>query len=170
MTWRQVVLAALLIIFAVTVEVTVLTRLPLPGATPDLVTVTVVALALSLGAAPGAVLGFCAGLAVDIAPPSDDPVGVTALILTAVGYAVGLVASPEERSAWTSVGIAAAACAGTTLAFGLVTSLIGSPRVRWEDMGVLLVTTAAYGALLAAFMVPITLRLMAAVRSSSRMS
>ncbi len=170
MTWRQVVLAVLLIVFAVTIEVTVLTRLPVPGATPDLVTVTVVALALALGPVPGAVLGFFAGLAVDISPPSDDPVGVTALVLTAVGFTIGLAASPEERSAWASVGLAAAGCAGATLAFALVTSLIGSPRVRWEDMGLLLTTTALYGALLAAFMVPLVLRLTAAVRSSSRIS
>jgi rod shape-determining protein MreD len=154
----------------VTIEVTVLTRLPLPGATPDLVTVTVVALALALGPVPGAVVGFFAGLAVDISPPSDDPVGVTALVLTAVGFAIGLASSPEERSAWASVGLAAAACAGTTLAFALVTSLIGSPRVRWEEMGLLLATTALYGALLATFMVPLVLRLTAAVRSSSRIS
>ena len=40
----------------------------------------------------------------------------------------------------------------------MVLGLVGSPRVAWADLGILLVTTAAYGAILAAFVIPLTLR------------
>lgn len=168
MTWRQGVFAGLLLVLAVTVEYSVLSRLPLPGATPDLVTVTVVALALATRPVPGAIAGFAGGLAADIAPPAAGPVGVSALILMAVGFAVGLAADPQERSALTSVAIAAAACAGVTLAFAAITGLVGSARVRWEDMGMLLGTTALYGAVLAAFVLPGVLRLMAVLGPPAR--
>ena len=54
-------------------------RAPLPGGVaPDLVLLVVVALALSSGPMPGLITGFCAGLALDIAPPV--PSSVTAHI------------------------------------------------------------------------------------------
>ncbi|MCX8526745.1 MAG: hypothetical protein ORN20_01230, partial [Candidatus Nanopelagicales bacterium] len=62
--WRQWLLGAVTLSIAVIVQVTLLTRLGLPGATPDLVVVTVVALALALGRLPGAIAGFGAGVLV----------------------------------------------------------------------------------------------------------
>ena len=41
MVWRQVVLIVGLVLFAVIVQLTLLARLGLPGATPDLVVVTI---------------------------------------------------------------------------------------------------------------------------------
>ena len=50
-------------------------RLPLPGATPDLLLLVVVALALAYGPGFGLVCGFGAGLAADLVPPADHEVG-----------------------------------------------------------------------------------------------
>ena len=61
MIWRQGLVIGLAVLFAVIVEVTLLSRLGLPGATPDLVVVTVVALALAMGPTQGAAAGFVAG-------------------------------------------------------------------------------------------------------------
>ena len=50
--------------------------------------------------------GFCAGLALDVAPPATHLVGQYALVFCLVGYACGRVGSqpraspPGRRSAW----------------------------------------------------------------------
>ena len=51
-------LVGTLVTTAVVIQVTLLSRLGLPGATPDIVVVTVVAIALATGPVQGAVAGF----------------------------------------------------------------------------------------------------------------
>ena len=48
MIWRQALIVGLSVFAAVIVELTLLSRLGLPGATPDVVIVTVVAIALAM--------------------------------------------------------------------------------------------------------------------------
>jgi len=74
---------------ALALQVTLFARLPLPGATPDLVLLVVVGLALSHGPAFGLVLGFAAGLASDLVPPADHEIGRWAFVLTLLGYLAG---------------------------------------------------------------------------------
>ena len=154
----RVALVALLILLGVALEVSLLARLPLPGATPDLVTVLVVAIALAFGSTTGAISGVAAGLALSVAPPATGPIGISALVLGVVGYLVGLASDPEERGALPSIGLAAAACAGALAATSLLMGLVGSPGVQWSDLGLMVLTTAAYGAILGAFVIPLTIR------------
>ena len=85
---RPLVLAAVLVV-AVLVQSTLLARLRLAGVQPDLLVLAVVAVALATDATTGAVFGFVAGLVADLL--FDLPVGVSALVYTAVGFAVGTV-------------------------------------------------------------------------------
>jgi rod shape-determining protein MreD len=85
---RLLVLAAVLVV-AVLVQSTVLARLRLAGVRPDLLVLAVVAVALATDATTGAVFGFVAGLVADLL--FDLPVGVSALVWTAAGFAVGTV-------------------------------------------------------------------------------
>jgi rod shape-determining protein MreD len=85
---RLLVLAAVLVV-AVLVQSTVLARLRLAGVRPDLLVLAVVAVALATDATTGAVFGFVAGLVADLL--FDLPVGVSALVYVAVGFAVGTV-------------------------------------------------------------------------------
>ena len=62
-------------------------RATILGATPDILLVTLVAVALVRGATTGAVAGFFGGLVIDIA--LLDTLGVTSLLLTLVGYWTG---------------------------------------------------------------------------------
>jgi rod shape-determining protein MreD len=78
----RVLFAVVLLVVALAVQVSVLARLPLPGATPDLVLLAVVALALAHGPGFGLVAGFAAGLGSDLVPPADHAVGRWALVLT----------------------------------------------------------------------------------------
>jgi rod shape-determining protein MreD len=85
---RLLVLAAVLVV-AVLLQSTVLAGLRLAGVRPDLLVLAVVAVAMASDATTGAAFGFVAGLVADLL--FDLPVGVSALVYTATGFAVGTV-------------------------------------------------------------------------------
>jgi rod shape-determining protein MreD len=85
---RPLVLAAVLVV-AVLVQSTVLAELRLAGVRPDLLVLAVVAVAMASDATTGAVFGFVTGLVADLL--FDLPVGVSALVYTVAGFAVGTV-------------------------------------------------------------------------------
>ncbi|GLU47964.1 rod shape-determining protein MreD [Nocardiopsis ansamitocini] len=123
-------LAGLLVAAAVIVQITVVNRLPMPwGVAPDLVVLTVVAVALRTSAVAGALSGFVAGLAVDVAPPADHELGRYALVLCLAGYLVGLLREPLSSSWRWPYGVAAAAITGVSLGYALVGVVLGDPRI-----------------------------------------
>jgi len=152
-TWRHWLLAAGLLILEVVLEYSVLTRIGLPGATPDLVTITVVAFALKYGPSTGTILGFAAGLALDLAQPADGIVGSTALILAILGFAVGSITLPD-RPVLPAIGIVVVSAIAVVLATAALAAVLGSPRVTWQAMPGLVLSTAVYAGILAPFLVP----------------
>lgn len=148
MTLRRALIAGVLLVLAVLIEVTVLGPLPFPGATPTLVLVVVVLLAGQFGAAPGAASGFAGGLLLDIAPPAAGTIGVTALLLTVVGYAIGRFAEADDRPWWSLALLAAAAAPLVVLAGAVLGGLLGDPRVRWDEVVSLMASSAAYALVL----------------------
>jgi rod shape-determining protein MreD len=76
-----------LLFVAALLQVTLLAATDPLGGTPDLLLVTLVAVALLRGAITGAAAGFFAGLVVDTA--TLETLGVTSLILTVAGYWIG---------------------------------------------------------------------------------
>ena len=89
---RRAALSGGLLLIAILIQLTVLNNLRLPGgAGPDLVLVVVVAVALTGGPMEGMLGGFCAGLALDVAPPATHLVGQYALVFCLVGYGCGLL-------------------------------------------------------------------------------
>ena len=99
-TLTAVVLAAALFA-AVVVQLTLVNRLPLPGATaPDLVLLVVTAIAVATSPTTGAITGFAGGLALDVAPPAVHYAGEYALVFCLVGYAAARVV----RAIWDTTG------------------------------------------------------------------
>jgi rod shape-determining protein MreD len=86
---RRLLALAVVLVVAVLVQSTVLARLTLAGVRPDLLVLAVVSVAVATDPTTGAVFGFVAGLVADLL--FDLPVGVSALVYTAVGFAVGTV-------------------------------------------------------------------------------
>ncbi len=80
---------AALVVAAVVLQTAVLSQVSVDGVVPDLALVVVVAAALVRGPEIGAVTGFVAGLAIDLAPPADHVAGRWALALVLVGYLAG---------------------------------------------------------------------------------
>jgi rod shape-determining protein MreD len=88
-------MVALLVIVAVTLQTVFIARLNLPGVGPDLLIITVAAVGLATSRNYGAITGFAAGLLVDIMPPDQTTLGVTAILLALVGYFAGSISEPR---------------------------------------------------------------------------
>ncbi|MFJ5551728.1 rod shape-determining protein MreD [Streptomyces sp. NPDC093225] len=161
MRFNRILLSTTLVVVALVIQVTILGRLQLPGAVPDLVLLTVVALALVYGHTSGALIGFGAGLLTDLAPPADHAAGRYALVLCVVGYLCGLArpADGRFRSAWGPLVTVVAAALGSTLLYGLVGGLVGDTAARHVGLGWLLFSAAVYDLLLAPFAVPLVMML-----------
>jgi len=152
-------LPAALLLAALLVQVTVLSRLPLPGATPDLVLLVLVGVALRGGPGLGLVAGFCAGLALDVVPPADHAIGRWAIVLCLIGYACGLLEDEVDRSTLFPVLVAAAASAVSVVGFVALGVLIDDPRVGIEAVLRVLPTVVAYDVLLSPFVLYAVFRL-----------
>ncbi|WP_234372169.1 rod shape-determining protein MreD, partial [Streptomyces noursei] len=127
MRFNRILLSTTLVVVALVVQVCILARLQLPGAVPDLLLLVVVGLALVYGHVSGALIGFGAGLLVDLAPPADHAAGRYALVLCVIGYLVGL-AKPENgqlRSATGPMAMVVVAAVGSTLLYAGVGALVG---------------------------------------------
>ncbi len=154
------VLAGVLVIVAIVVQVTVVTRLPFPGGvTPDLVLLVVVALALVHGPLGGAVTGFCAGLAADLAPPAVHPIGQYALVLCALGYLCGLARGESERSSVLPFIVAGAGALVGTLLYALVGALFGDARITWATVRSVLWLSVLYDVMVSPFVLFTVVRL-----------
>ena len=154
MSYSRVAVAVALVVVALALQVTLLSRLPLPGATPDLVLLVVVGLALSHGPRFGLVLGFCAGLASDLVPPADHEIGRWAFVLTLVGYLAGATRDETRRSAFAPLAVVAAAGAGSVLLYAGMGALMDDTNVTWAAVTRLLPTAVLYDVVLSAFAIP----------------
>ncbi|MEU9699906.1 rod shape-determining protein MreD [Streptomyces sp. NPDC047981] len=161
MKFNRILLSATLVVVALVIQVSVLARLQLPGAVPDLVLLTVLGLALVYGPVSGSLIGFGAGLLADLAPPADHAAGRYALVLCVIGYLAGL-ARPDNgklKSASGPMAVVVAASIGSTLLYAGVGALVGDTAARHVGLGFLLFTAALYDLLLAPFTVPLIMAL-----------
>ncbi|MEU5974246.1 rod shape-determining protein MreD [Streptomyces sp. NPDC047315] len=158
---NRILLSTALVVVALVIQVSVLARLQLPGAVPDLMLLTVLGLAFVYGHLAGAFIGFGAGLLADLAPPADHALGRYALVLCVIGYLAGL-ARPQDgklRSATGPMAVVVAAAIGSTLLYAGVGALVGDTAARHVGLGGLLFTAAVYDLLLAPFTVPFIMAL-----------
>ena len=145
---------------AVIVQITIVDRIAFPGgAGPDVVLLAVAALALAGGPMTGVLIGFWAGLALDVAPPGSHFVGQNALVFCLIGYACGLAADvpnsegvPEQgRTALFEIVVTAAgAVLGEGLA-ALLGAMLSDPRVTWSSIRLVLPVAIVYDVLLCPF-------------------
>ncbi|MBO3750414.1 rod shape-determining protein MreD [Streptosporangiaceae bacterium NEAU-GS5] len=112
---------ALLVAVLPLLQVTMADRLPWGG--PDLMVLAVVGVALARGPLWGAAYGFAGGLAVDLAPPADHTIGLSALAFCLTGFVCGLrdlIPAASDRPS--APRILAMAATGTYLALILQTA------------------------------------------------
>jgi rod shape-determining protein MreD len=87
MSYADGVKAAVLLFVAAVAQVSIFSQIHVLGASPDVLLVTLVAVALLRGSVVGAVGGFFAGILVDGATLGE--LGLTSLVLTLSGYWIG---------------------------------------------------------------------------------
>lgn len=92
---RLVLVSVVALVLAVYLQVALAIDTRILGALPDLIVIVLVGLALRLGPAWGALIGFVAGIALDVA--LQLPLGVSALVLTPIGWGVGAFAATRRR-------------------------------------------------------------------------
>src|SRR5215470_59928 len=131
------------------IQLTIVNGLALPGGgTPDLVLLAVIALGMAGGPSCGLVVGFWAGLALDLAPPANQLIGQYALVLCLVGYWSGRLRFTLRHSAVLALA-AAAVMAGIGESMAAALTLILDPQeVTWATAAHVLPASVLYDAML----------------------
>jgi rod shape-determining protein MreD len=149
---RRAAVSGGLLLIAILIQLIVVDNLRLPGgAGPDLVLVVVVAVALTGGPMEGMLGGFCAGLALDVAPPATHLVGQYALVFCLVGYACGQLRVSLDHSAWLPICVVAVGSAAGELLYALTGMVFGDPDITWTAVRQVLPASVVYDVLLSPF-------------------
>ncbi|MGZ4444460.1 MAG: rod shape-determining protein MreD [Nocardioidaceae bacterium] len=155
----RALLLTLVVVVAVVLQVSVFSYFSYDGVAPNLALLVVVAAALVRGPEFAAVLGFLAGLAVDVAPPADHVAGRWALALVVVGYLAGRVRHDAGTSAMAAViTVAASSFVGTSV-FALSGMVLHDPSVPALDALRIIPVAVVYDVLLTPFVLPLLMRL-----------
>jgi rod shape-determining protein MreD len=159
MAAARALVLTLVITFAVVVQVAMFPYLSIAGVVPNIALLVVVAAALVRGAEFAAVIGFLAGLAIDLAPPADHVAGRWALALVVVGYLAGRVRHDARTSALAAIiAVAASSFVGTSI-FALSGILLSDPAVAPTEALAVIPTAVLYDVLLTPFVLPLMMRL-----------
>jgi rod shape-determining protein MreD len=153
MTLRRFLFGAVSVVSALLLQLTVVGRLPLPGAEPDLVVVLVVAFALAEGPMSGLVTGWAAGLVAD--GLADHQMGRLALAYALAGYASGMLKDETERSTLQPFGAVALGAAVALGSYTVVGVLLGDPHITLYAVVRSLVSSVPYDVVLTPFVVPL---------------
>ncbi len=113
-----------LAIFTAIIQTAAVAQVSIFGVSPDVTPLVVAAVGLLGGSMTGAGFGFVAGLLVDTL--LLQTLGVSSLILTAIGYGAGrLLELRDPAHGLAPVAVGAAASAASMLGFALVSFLLG---------------------------------------------
>ena len=156
---RALAVTALLVV-ALTLQLGVFPALSIAGVVPDVALIVVIALALARGPELATLVGFAAGLTLDLAPPADHTVGRWALAFVVVGYLAGLVRRDARSSAFAAVFVVAAGSFVGTSVFALSGLVLGEPGVSVSRVLQVIPVAVGYDVILTPFVVPVVLLLM----------
>jgi rod shape-determining protein MreD len=145
---------------ALVLQTSVLSHLAVQGVVPDLVLLVVVGAALVHGSELGLVVGFGAGLLLDLAPPADHVAGRWALALMVVGYVAGRLTTGPTRPLQ-RLGVAAAASFIGTSLFALTGLLLRDPLIGVGELLRVEVIAVAWDVALALVVLPLVMALFA---------
>ena len=153
MTAQRLLLGAVTIVTALLLQLTVVARLPLPGAAPSLLLLLVVAFGLAEGSMSGMVTGFIAGLLAD--GLSVHELGRLALALALAGYAAGMLQDDSDRSTLQPFGAVAFGALVALAAYSAEGVLLGDVRINVHSVVRAAISAVPYDVVLTPFVVPL---------------
>ncbi len=159
---------AVVIVVAVTLQLTVFSHFTFGGVAPDLALLVVLGAALVRGPDFAAVVGFVAGLVLDLAPPSDHTAGRWALSLVLVGYLTGLAKPEGDISKLGTLGMAAAGAFIGTSVFALTGMVLGDSGVTVSSAFAVVPRAVAYDVLLTPVVIPLVVVLLRRLEPAKR--
>lgn len=148
MTSRVALRTILVVAIALLVQNTVVLELRIDGISPNIMYLLPIAAGLVGGPVEGAVVGFLGGLAADLLLPT--PFGLTALVGTLVGFAVGAASgnvARQVRGLPSVVALVASVIA--VMLYAVLGSVIGQSQFLHADLAVISLVVGVVNALLA---------------------
>ena len=151
------------VLVALVVQVSLFPHLAWNGIVPNLCLLVVVAAALTVEAPFALVLGFTAGLVLDLAPPADHVAGRWALALTVAAFLAARVRQDVRPSALAVVGTVAAASFAATSIFALSGILLDDPAMSVAGLLEVVLVALVWDVLLTPFVLPPLMKLFARI-------
>lgn len=151
--------AGLAVVVALVVQVTLFPHLAWHGIVPNLCLLVVVAAALTVEAPFALVLGFAAGVVLDLAPPADHVAGRWALALTVVAFLAARLRQDVRPSALAVIGTVAAASFVATSLFALTGIVLSDPAMSVSELLEVVLVAVLWDVLLTPFVLPPLMRL-----------
>ena len=148
-------LAAFLVVsLALVLQVSLFPHFAWQGIVPNLCLLVVVGAALTRGPQAAIVLGFLAGVALDLAPPADHIAGRWALALVVVGYVAGRVRQDVKPTAVAVVATVAASSFIGTSVFAITGLILRDPLLDVSQLLEVILVAVLWDVLLTPFVLP----------------
>ena len=154
MSGVRLAVAMAVVSLALVLQVTLFPHFAWQGVVPNLCLLVVVGAALTRGAQFAAVLGFLAGVALDLAPPADHVAGRWALALVIVGYVAGRVRQDVKPTAVAVVSTVAASSFIGTSVFALTGLLLQDSVTGFGELVPVILVAVLWDVLLTPFVLP----------------
>lgn len=146
--------ALLAVSFALVLQVSVFPHFAWDGIVPNLCLLVVVGAALTRGTQFAMVLGFAAGVMLDLAPPADHVAGRWALALVIVGYVAGRVRQDLKPTATSVVVTVAASSFIGTSVFAISGMILRDPALAIPQLLQVIVVAVIWDIALTPFVLP----------------
>lgn len=161
---RTGVRVAVVLFSAAVLQRGLFSQIRIMGVSADVLLLVAIAAGMTGGPDRGAVVGFFAGLTLDLLV--QTPLGMAALTYCITGYVVGRMQRSVRRSAWWfSVIIAAGGSALAMVLFAVLGEMLGQGGMVTERLGAVVLVVSLTNALLS----PLALKIMRAVWRESEM-
>ncbi|MGI8578107.1 MAG: rod shape-determining protein MreD [Nocardioidaceae bacterium] len=160
--------AGALIVLTIALQVSVFSHFALDGVVPDLALLVVIAAALVRGPTYAALLGFVAGLMLDLSPPADHTAGRWALAFVVVGYLTGLAKPDGKQSPIGTVFIVAAGAFIGTSVYALTGIVLGDPAVNVASVFSVVPLAVGYDVLLCPLVIPLVVMIFRRLEPAER--
>jgi rod shape-determining protein MreD len=150
----RTLVAFLLVSLALVLQVSLFPHFAWQGVVPNLCLLVVVGAALTRGPQVAVLLGFLAGVALDLAPPADHVAGRWALALVIVGYVAGRVRQDVKPTAVAVVGTVAASSFIGTSVFAITGLVLRDPVLDVGQLLQVILVAVLWDVLLTPFVLP----------------